>query len=106
MSKLQIEGERLMRLDDIDPLLSRARDHLAMAIRLRDTAARITTIPSKQRLGQLAALYEQLSLHFLEKSRAASASRRHRPLGDDTIEFEMIELQEPHGHAHASRSSS
>jgi hypothetical protein len=84
-----------MKLDDIDPLLSRARDHLTMAIRLRDTAARLPTLPGKQRLGQLAALYEQLSLHFLEKSRAASASRRNRALGDDTIEFEMIELQNP-----------
>jgi hypothetical protein len=82
-----------MKLDDIDPLLSRARDHLAMAIRLRDTAARVPTLPGKQRLRQLASLYEQLSLHFLEKSRAASAIRRNRALGDDTIEFEMIELQ-------------
>jgi hypothetical protein len=80
-----------MKLDDIDPLLSRARDHLAMAIRLRDTAARLTTVPGKQRLGQLAALYEQLSLHFLEESRAASANRRTRPLDDDTIEFEIVE---------------
>lgn len=84
-----------MKLDDIDPLLSRARDHLAMAIRLRDTAERLTTAPGKQRLGQLAALYEQLSLHFLEESRAASANRRGRPLTDDTIEFEMIEPESP-----------
>src|SRR6185437_1263132 len=55
------KGERRMKLDDIDPLLSRARDHLAMAIRLRDTAARLQTVPGKERLGQLAALYEQLS---------------------------------------------
>ncbi|HEX4049734.1 MAG TPA: hypothetical protein VHY19_02490 [Steroidobacteraceae bacterium] len=82
-----------MKLDDIDPLLSRARDHLAMAIRLRDTAARLQTAPGKQRLGQLASLYEQLSLHFLEESRAASANRRSGPLGDDTIEFDMVEQE-------------
>jgi hypothetical protein len=84
-----------MKLDDIDPLLSRARDHLAMAIRLRDTAARLHTVPGKQRLGQLAALYEQLSLHFLEESRVASANRRSEPLVEDTIEFEMIEQEGP-----------
>lgn len=88
-----------MKLDDIDPLLSRARDHLAMAIRLRDTAARLQTLPGKQRLGQLAALYEQLSLHFLEESRAASANRRveplGEPLGEDTIEFELLEEDGP-----------
>lgn len=84
-----------MKLDDIDPLLSRARDHLAMAIRLRDTAARLHTVPGKQRLGQLAALYEQLSLHFLEESRAASANRRSEPLVEDTIEFELIGQEGP-----------
>jgi len=95
MSKPQNKGERRMKLDDIDPLLSRARDHLAMAIRLRDTAARLQTVPGKERLGQLAALYEQLSLHFLEESRAASANRRNQPLGDDTIEFELLEQDSP-----------
>jgi hypothetical protein len=84
-----------MKLDDIDPLLSRARDHLAMAIRLRDTAAKLNTAPGKQRLGQLATLYEQLSLYFLEESRAVSAHRLHHPLGDDTIEFEVIEQENP-----------
>lgn len=69
-----------MKLDDIDPLLSRASDHLAMAIRLRDTAARLHTVPGRQKLVQLAALYEELSLHFLEESRAASASRRQQRL--------------------------
>jgi len=81
-----------MRLDDIDPLLARARDHLAMAIRLRDTAAKLSTAPGRQRLWQLASLYEQLSLHFLEESRAASADRRHR-LTEDTVEFEAIDLE-------------
>jgi hypothetical protein len=69
-----------MKLDDIDPLLSRASDHLAMAIRLRDTAAKLHTAPGRQKLVQLAALYEELSLHFLEESRAASANRRRQRL--------------------------
>ena len=78
-----------MKLDDIDPLLSRARDHLAMAIRLRDTASKLHTVPGKQKLGQLAALYEQLSLQFLEKSRAMSANLLKERLTDDTVEFEL-----------------
>jgi hypothetical protein len=67
-----------MKLDDLDPLLSRASDHLAMAIRLRDTAARLQTDRGRDKLVQLASLYEQLSLHLLEESRAVSAHRRGR----------------------------
>ena len=84
-----------MKLDDIDPLLSRARDHLAMAIRLRDTAARLQTVPGKQKLGQLASLYEQLSLQFLEKSRAMSANLLKERLTDDTVEFELVDVPNP-----------
>lgn len=75
-----------MKADDIDPLLSRARDHLAMAIRLRNTASQLSTVPGKTRLAQLATLYEQLSLYFLEESRALSADRTHRNLQDDDSE--------------------
>jgi len=77
-----------MKLDDIDPLLSRASDHLAMAIRLRDTAARLHTVTGRSKLTQLASLYEELSLYFLEESRAAEANRRqrHRPAADEPAE--------------------
>lgn len=67
-----------MKLDDIDPLLSRASDHLAMALQLRDAADKLHTPLGRARLVQLAALYEQLSLYFLEESRHVSADSRAR----------------------------
>ena len=65
-----------MKLDDTDPWISRAMDHLAMAIRLRGTAAKLKSVEGRSRLTQLAALYEQLSLCFLEESCVVPADRR------------------------------
>ena len=96
-----------MKLDDIDPLLSRASDHLAMAIRLRDTAARLHSAPGREKLVQLAALYEELSLHFLEESRAVSANRRQQHLDhifeDDAKDPEQMQARREPPHAAAHR---
>jgi hypothetical protein len=64
-----------MKLDEKDPWLFRSRDHLAMAIHLRSTARKLKTVAGKARLAQLAALYEQLSLCYLEES--CSTRQRH-----------------------------
>jgi hypothetical protein len=48
-----------------NPWVSRARDHLVMARHLRINASHLKTPQARMKLAQLAALYEQLSLHYL-----------------------------------------
>jgi hypothetical protein len=51
---------------DADPSLVQARDHLAMALRLRASASRLKTPQARAKLARLAILYEELSLCYLE----------------------------------------
>jgi hypothetical protein len=63
----RVEGG-LVEADNTDALLSRARSHIAEAIRLRGTAAKLKSQEARSRLRRLAALYEQLSLCYLEET--------------------------------------
>ena len=56
--------------------LSRAREHIEMALRLRSSACKLRTSQAQAKLTQLASLYEQLSLCYLEESCVAPRDRR------------------------------
>ena len=49
-----------------DPTLEQARDHLAMALRLRARASKLKTAQARVKLARLAILYEELSLCYLD----------------------------------------
>jgi hypothetical protein len=85
-----------MNVGEIDPLLSRAREHLAMAIRLRSTASKLTTTLGKARLTQLAALYEQLSLYFLEESCLGPTDRHDGHAQPDSGHIDRSNTSQPH----------
>ncbi len=84
-----------MKVGDIDPLVSRAREHLAMAIRLRNTASKLATPLGRARLAQLAALYEQLSLYFLEESCLGPVDR-HDHAGPGSEHVDRNDTSQPH----------
>jgi hypothetical protein len=56
--------------------LFRAREHIEMARRLRSSACKLRTSQAQAKLTQLASLYEQLSLCYLEESCVAPGNRR------------------------------
>ena len=68
--------ELSVELGDTDLWLSRARALTAEAIRLRATASKLEPMPVSAKMIQLAALYEQLSLCYLEESCVVPADRR------------------------------
>jgi hypothetical protein len=55
--------------------LSRAREHIEIALRLRSSACKLRTSQAQTKLTQLASLYEQLSLCYLEESCVAPRGR-------------------------------
>jgi hypothetical protein len=52
---------------DTDPSLTQAREHLAMALRLRARASKLKTEQARMKLSRLAILYEQISLCYLDQ---------------------------------------
>ena len=56
-----------MTTPDTGPSLEQARDHLAMALRLRASASKLKTAQARMKLARLAILYEQISLCYLDQ---------------------------------------
>ena len=70
--------------------LHRAREHIEMALRLRSSACKLRTSQAQAKLTQLASLYEQLSLCYLEEScvapRDPRTGIRASTLGDEVTQ--------------------
>jgi hypothetical protein len=75
--------------------LYKAREHLEMAARLRASARKLKTQQAQAKLTNLASLYLQLSLCYLEESCVTQAGRCRDDRRKAIVDFEANESSPP-----------